>query len=124
MLVKASERTVSSLVHTLSSVHADWNDLSPTLQSAFIKRMKNQGNSEQQEERKSEQAKPQLKDGTNMQSKKQHKDKVKESHTPQNQTLTDVNRSVVVFVNKEYKMSNMTSGSNITNGVPVKHGRL
>eukprot|EP00596_Hydrurales_sp_CCMP1899_P006793 CAMPEP_0119051996 /NCGR_PEP_ID=MMETSP1177-20130426/73436_1 /TAXON_ID=2985 /ORGANISM="Ochromonas sp, Strain CCMP1899" /LENGTH=1626 /DNA_ID=CAMNT_0007031409 /DNA_START=104 /DNA_END=4981 /DNA_ORIENTATION=- len=145
ILVKASERTVSSLVLTLSSVYADWNDLCPTLQSAFIKSMENPGNLEQQEERKLELTKPHMKDGTNIQSKKQYKDKNKESHIPQNQTYTDVNRPVVVSVDKVYQMSNMTSGSNITpgsdlsgsnlsgsnvpsgsnmtSGAPVKHGR-
>jgi uncharacterized protein YjbI with pentapeptide repeats len=78
--------------------------------------MENPGNPEQREERKLELTKPHMKDGTSIQSKKQYKDKNKESHIPQNQTYTDVNRPVVVSVDKVYQMSNMTSGSNITPG--------
>jgi hypothetical protein len=125
ILLKASERTISSLVLTLSSVCAEWNDLSPSLQSAFINTMQNGGSSELQDQRKElkpEQIKPQVKDGMTMQSKRQqHKgEKPKEAFQPQNQTFTDVKeRSVMGSANREVKLSNTTTSSI----APVKLGR-
>jgi hypothetical protein len=120
ILVKASERTISSLVLTLSSVCADWNDLSPSLQSAFINTMRKGGNSDlqdQREELKPEHMKSQLKDGLTVQSKKQQPkgDKPKEAFQPQNQTY----RTVIGSADKEVKLSNMTTSSI----APIKLGR-
>lgn len=126
ILVRASERTMSSLVLTLSSVCAEWNDLSPSLQSAFIKTKQHGGNSEVQDQRKepkSEHMKLQLKDGMTMQSKKQQQkgDKPRGgSLQPKNQTFTDVkDLSDIDSADREDTLSNMTTSS-IS---PVKLGR-